>query len=61
MTGPDLLNSSRMRLDLILYPRPALCTTALLEVDSPPMNIDIPTTPSFPTIAISAEEPFSSE
>jgi len=40
-------------------PWPALCTTARLGVDSPPMNNEMPTTPSLPTTAISAEAPFS--
>jgi hypothetical protein len=40
-------------------PTPALCTTARLGVDSPPIKSDTPTMPSFPTTAISAEAPFS--
>jgi hypothetical protein len=39
---------------------PALCTTARLGVDSPPMKSEMPTTPSLPTTAISADAPFSS-
>jgi hypothetical protein len=40
-------------------PWPALCTTARLGVDSPPMNSEMPTMPSLPTTAISAEAPSS--
>jgi hypothetical protein len=39
--------------------RPALCTTARLGVDSPPMKSEMPTIPSLPTTAISAEAPSS--
>src|SRR3569832_1134938 len=42
-----------------LNPRPALCTTARLGVVSPPMNNKMPSMPSFPTTAFSADAPFS--
>jgi hypothetical protein len=38
---------------------PALCTTARLGLVSPPMNSDMPGIPSLPTMAISADAPFS--
>jgi hypothetical protein len=38
---------------------PADCTTARLGVVLPPMNKEIPTIPSFPITAISADAPFS--
>lgn len=37
--------------------RPVLCTTARLGVDSPPMKSEMPTVPSLPTTAISADAP----
>jgi hypothetical protein len=40
-------------------PSPALCTTARLGVEPPPMNSEMPTMPSLPTTAISADAPFS--
>src|ERR1700677_233271 len=48
-----------MTIALSRNPWPALCTTARLGVDSPPMNSETPTMPSLPTTAISAEAPFS--
>src|SRR5688500_11705881 len=57
---PPRLNSLRTTSAGRRKALPALCTTARLAVDSPPMNIEIPTTPSLPTTAISAEAPFSS-
>jgi hypothetical protein len=55
--GPVELLS--IRLALSRNPLPALCTTARLGVDSPPMNSEMPTMPSCPTTAISAEAPSS--
>ena len=40
-------------------PSPALCTTARLGVEPPPMNNGTPTMPSLPTTAISDDAPLS--
>jgi hypothetical protein len=58
-TGPERLNSSLSTCPRMRKPSPALCTTERLGVVSPPMKSDIPTMPSLPTTAISAEAPSS--
>jgi len=60
MTGPARANSSLTTSARSRKPEPALCTTARLGVEPPPMKMEMPTTPSKPTTAISAEAPSSS-
>jgi hypothetical protein len=49
-----LINAAAFR----RIPAPPLCTTARLGDDPPPMKSEIPTKPSLPTTAISADAPF---
>src|ERR1700679_3021997 len=56
-TEPARANSFFINCAFRRMPVPALCTTARLGVDSPPINSETPTIPSLPTTAISAEAP----